>query len=295
MLKPWPPNDSFSVINQARGSVDPDPMPGGAVKARLLAVLILLATLPFASSAETAHVNGIEMHYTVQGTGEPLLLLHGFGSCSQNWAAEAAKLAGNYTVISIDARGHGSSTNPSGKFTHDQAAADVVALMDALNIKQARAMGFSSGGITLLHLATRHPDRLSKMVLIGASTHYPEQALAILRDAAMDTLPPDVLEGFRKCAANGEQQVRSLVDQFRAFGFGGDNTNFQANDLARITADTLIVHGDRDIFFPVAVPVAMYGAIKRSALWIVPNGEHEPTGGAAPDDFMRTVEAFFSK
>lgn len=255
----------------------------------------IAALTPLSASAETVSVNGVELHYTTQGAGEPVLLLHGFGSCAAGWAGTAAELAQRHKVISVDARGHGQSTNPSGKFAHAQAAEDVRALLDALNIKKASAIGFSSGGITLLHLATRHPDRLSKMVVIGASTHFPDNARAILQSAAMDTLPQEVLAEFRECATRGEPQVRSIVDQFRALGFSKDDTNLQAADLARITADTLIVHGDRDMFFPVAVPVAMFSSIKKSALWIVPNGDHSPTAGAPKDDFMSLVQTFLEK
>ena len=266
------------------------------MKAFLPMTLACLLATALPSRAEVARINGIKLHYTVQGTGEPLVLLHGFGSCANDWSSEAKRLAANYQVITVDARGHGASTNPSGKFTHRQAAADVVALLDALKIKQARAMGFSSGGMTLLHVATAHPQRLSRMVVVGASTHlHGEPARSILQDASMETLPPDVLDGFRKCATRGEPQVQALVGQFRALGFDSQDTNFQPADLQRITARTLIVHGDRDLFFPVAIPVAMYGAIKQSALWIVPNGHHSPTGGAEPEAFMRTVEAFLAK
>lgn len=264
------------------------------MKALVWCVLILLAATPLSSRAATARVNGVTLHYTVQGAGEPLVLLHGFGSCGATWADTAERLAQRYRVITVDARGHGASTNPGGKFRHDQAADDIRALLDELKISSARAMGFSSGGITLLHLATRNPERLSKMVVVAASTGFPDQARAILQSAAIDTLPPDVLAGFRKCAARGEPQVRALVDQFRALGFSTDDTDFQAADLARITAKTLIVHGDRDLFFPVSIPVGMYGAIKDAALWIVPNGEHSPTAGAAPEDFMRTAEGFLA-
>jgi pimeloyl-ACP methyl ester carboxylesterase len=264
------------------------------VKALVWCVLILLAAAPLSSRAEMARVNGVALHYTVQGSGDPLLLLHGFGSCGASWADTAQRLAQKYKVITVDARGHGTSTNPAGKFRHDQAADDIRALLDELKISNTRAMGFSSGGITLLHLATRNPERLSKMIVVAATTGFPEQARAILQSAAMDTLPPDVLASFRKCAARGEPQVRALVDQFRAFGFSTDDTDFQAADLGKITAKTLIVHGDRDLFFPVSIPVGMYAGIKDAALWIVPNGDHSPTAGAAPEDFMQTAEGFLA-
>lgn len=265
------------------------------MRAFALAACALLMMAPVSVAAETVAVNGITLHYNVQGSGEPLLLLHGFGSCAADWGGMAEKLAATHNVISVDARGHGQSTNPTGKFSHAQAAEDVRALLDALGFKQARAIGFSSGGMTLLHLATRHSDRVSKMVVIGATNYFPDEARAILKDAAMDTLPPPVLDGFRQCASRGEEQVRSLVGQFRALGFSKDDMNLQASDLARIKARTLIVHGYRDMFFPVSIPVGMYQSISGSALWIVPGGGHSPTAGAEEKIFISNVETFMAK
>jgi pimeloyl-ACP methyl ester carboxylesterase len=249
----------------------------------------------FPANADVVTVNGAELHYTVTGTGEPIVLLHGFGSCTAGWSGIAAKLSDSYKVIAVDARGHGRSTNPSGRFSHAQAADDIRALLDALKITKARAIGFSSGGMTLLHLATRYPDRLSKMVVVGATTHFPDDARAILQSASMDSLPPQVLAGFRECASRGEPQVRSLVEQFRALGFSRDDMNLKAADLAKVTARTLIVHGDRDMFFPVTIPVKLYESIKDAALWIVPNGGHSPTAGAEEDAFLAAAKTFLAE
>jgi pimeloyl-ACP methyl ester carboxylesterase len=260
-----------------------------------VAVAALIALTAFPANADVVKVNGTDLHYTVTGAGEPLLLLHGFGSCAAGWAGIAAKLSDSYKVIAVDARGHGRSTNPSGRFSHPQAAEDIRALLDALKIKKARAIGFSSGGMTLLQLATRHPDRLSKMVVIGATTHFPNEARAILQSAGMDSLPPPVLASFRECASRGEPQVRSLVEQFRALGFSRDDMNLQAADLAKVTARTLIVHGDRDMFFPVTIPVKLYESIKDAALWIVPNGSHSPTAGAGEGAFLAAAKTFLAE
>ena len=181
------------------------------MKTFALAACLVLTITPIPAPAETVAVNGISLHFTVRGTGEPLLLLHGFGSCAAAWGDMAEKLSATHKVISVDARGHGECTNPAGKFSHAQAAEDVRALLDAMQIKQARAIGFSTGGITLLHLATRHPDRISKMVVISATTHFPEGARAIMQSAAVDNMPPELLAGYRQCASRGEEQVQSLV------------------------------------------------------------------------------------
>jgi pimeloyl-ACP methyl ester carboxylesterase len=168
-------------------------------------------------------------------------------------------------------------------------------LLDSLNIKQARAIGFSSGAMTLLHLATKYPDRLSKMVVVSGTTQFGDQARAMLRGASMESLPPPVLEGFRSCAARGDAQVKELVGQFHAFGDSTDDMNLTPADLAKVKAQTLIIHGDRDEFFPVSVPVAMYTSIPKSALWIVPGGEHSPIAGADQEEFVETVEEFLAK
>ena len=149
--------------------------------------------------------------------------------------------------------------------------------------------------MTLLHFATKYPDRLSKLVLVSATTHFPEEARAILRGASTETMPPPVLEQYARCATRGQLQVKELVAQFRAFGDMKDDMNLGAADLGRIKASTLIVHGDRDMFFPVAIPVAMYAGIAKSSLWIVPNGNHEPNAGADEADFVRTVSAFMKQ
>jgi pimeloyl-ACP methyl ester carboxylesterase len=259
----------------------------------LAAALSLQAPSP--ALADSVKVNGIELHYTSQGTGEPLLMLHGFGLCGAMWTPAARELARRYRVISVDMRGHGKSTNPSGKFSHPQSAEDIRAMMDSLGIEQARAIGFSSGGMTLLRLATKYPDRLSKMVLVGATTHFPEQARSMVRGITMDRLPPPELAGFRSCATRGDAQVRELVGQFGAFADTTDDMNLTPADLARVKAATLIVHGDRDEFFPVSIPVAMYGAIPKAALWIVPGGDHSPNAGADPEEFVETVAEFLEK
>jgi pimeloyl-ACP methyl ester carboxylesterase len=245
--------------------------------------------------SESIAINGVDLHYSIKGSGEPVLLVHGFGSCASDWGSFADELAKTYRVILVDMRGHGLSTNPSGRFTHRQSAEDIRSLLEALRLERTRAIGFSSGGMSLLHLAIRYPDVLSKLVVVSATTHFPESARRIMRGVRFETLPPPVREQFVRCAVRGEDQARQLVAQFHAFKDSYDDMNLTPADLARIEANTLIVHGDRDEFFPVSVPVAIYQAIPRAQLWIVPNGDHSPMAGASADMFERQVTAFLAK
>ena len=246
-----------------------------------LLLIILGVTAAFAQTAadapgKTVAVNGIEMYYETSGQGEPLLLLHGFGGSGQAWSSVIPDFAKRYQVIVPDLRGHGRSTNPTNKFTHRQSALDVYALLDSLGIKQVKAMGISTGGMTLIHMATQQPARVEAMVLIGATIYFPEQAREIMRKATVESLTPELYERRRQIHKRGDDQIRALQQQFHDFRNSYDDMNFTAPYLSTITARTLIVHGDRDQFFPVEIPQQMYESIPNSFLWIIPRGGHVP-------------------
>lgn len=246
-----------------------------ALLAALLAVAAPGGAQP-APAGRLIRVPGAELHVREWGSGPPLLLLHGFLDCEASWTPFVARLAKDHRVLVAELRGHGRSTNASGRFTMRQSAEDVLALLDSLRLPRVRAMGISAGGMTLLHVATRHPERLESLVLIGATTRFVDQTRAFIRGVSRATLPPPVLAEFRACASRGDAQVDQLLAQFLGFADVDDDPNFSPADLALITAPTLVVHGDRDQFFPVEIAVGMYRHIPKAQLWIVPGGDHVP-------------------
>lgn len=265
-----------------------------------MAAAALIVASPAPAQAKTApgklvQLNGMTIHYEERGQGEPLLLLHGFGMCGPgDWGDHVAEFAKNYRVILPDLRGHGWSTNPSGKFTMRQSAEDIRALLDHLGLRNIRAMGISAGGMTLLHLTTKYPDRVSKMALIGATNQFVDQTRKVIRGEVSAPLPKEVREMFDSCASRGSPQVRDLMAQFQGFAESHDDMNLTPANLATIKARTLIVHGDRDEFFPVEIPVEMYRSIPGSQLWIVPNGDHVPIYGSRAAEFQRVTRQFLS-
>jgi pimeloyl-ACP methyl ester carboxylesterase len=124
----------------------------------------------------------VPLYYEVHGSGEPLVLLHGFGGSSLDWAPSAAQWAGDFQLIVPDMRGHGRSVNPVSEFRHDAAAGDILTLLDSLGVTIFKALGVSGGGNVLLHVATMQPDRVKAMVLVSATSHFPDQARAIMRN-----------------------------------------------------------------------------------------------------------------
>jgi pimeloyl-ACP methyl ester carboxylesterase len=136
--------------------------------------------------------------------------------------------------------------------------------------RAAKAQPTSAGRLT------RHPARIEALVLVGATTAFVDQTREFLRGVRRETLLPPVLAEFTRCASRGPAQVDESLAQFRAFEGVRDDSNFTPAELARITAPTLVVHGDRDAFFPVEIAIGMYRHIPKAQLWIVPNGDHVP-------------------
>ena len=258
-------------------------------------VVLLFAAGAYAQKqpeGHTASVNGIEMYYEVSGSGPPLVLLHGFGGSGQDWNSMRGEYVNAYQVIVPDLRGHGRSTNPTNQFTHRQSALDVYALLDHLGIRQFRAMGISTGGMTLIHMATQQPSRVEAVVLIGATIYFPEQAREIMRLSTVESMTPQDWERMRRIHKHGDEQIRALRNEFHNFKDSYDDMNFTPPYLSTIQARTLIVQGDRDPLYPVEISVEMAKAIPRSSLWVVPNGGHGPVIGDRWPDFLRTAAAF---
>jgi len=100
------------------------------------------------------------------------------------------------------------------------------------------------------------------------------------------------MEGWSTCSSRGDEQTREVLRQFNALKDNYDDMNFTEPYLSTITARTLIVHGDRDEFFPIHFAVGMYRAIPDAALWIIPNGGHVPILGELAPAFQDEALAF---
>ena len=245
-------------------------------------------------TSEIVQLNGIEMYYETEGSGEPLLLLHGGTGCQENWVhAGRDQFVREYTLIKPDARGHGRTTNPRKTITHRQCALDTLALLDHLGIERCKAIGLSMGGNSLLHMATLQPDRIEGMVLVSATMYFPEQARAIMRQIpAASGQKPEEWERMRRSHKLGDEQISALWDWTREMQDSHDDMNFTPSSLSRIKAATLIVYGDRDPLYPIEMAIEMYRAIPRSALWVIPNGGHGPVFFDFAGQFAETALAF---
>jgi pimeloyl-ACP methyl ester carboxylesterase len=237
-------------------------------------------------------VNGITLHWDECGEGEPLLWLHGSMGCGADWRYVFKEAPSGYRLIAPDLRGHGATTNPSGAFTFRQCALDVCALLRHLKVPRVKAVGLSGGGIVLLHMATLDPSSIESMVVISAPAYFPPEARAIMRQFSEASVGTAEMERMRARHRCGESQVQALIAMARGFADSYDDVNFTPPYLSTITADTLIVFGDRDPLYPVSIAMEMHRAIPRSFLWVVPNGPHGPIFGDLAPQFVTTATAF---
>lgn len=236
-------------------------------------------------------VNGVQLYFEVSGTGEPLVLLHGFSGSSQDWMASTTEWGNQFQLIVPDLRGHGRSGILSKPFRHEEAATDMLALLDHLGIGACKGLGVSGGGNVLLHMATKQPERVKAMVLVSATPYFPAQARTIMSHYA-DSLPQQQWEVLRHRHPEGDAQIKALLASTKAFATSYDDMNFTPPYLSTIQARTLIVQGDRDPLYPVEISVEMARAIRQSSLWIIPNGGHSPVIGNGWPEFLKTAAAF---
>ena len=170
-------------------------------------------------------LNGTRLYFEVHGTGEPLLLLHGFSGTSQDWTATITAWRTEFQLIVPDLQGHGRSGILSKPFRHQDAAVDMLALLDHLKITACKGLGISGGGNVLLHLATKQPDRVKAMVLVSATSYFPNEARPIMRQYP-DALPPEQWEILRRSHPGGDAQIKALLDSAKSFADSYDDLNF---------------------------------------------------------------------
>ncbi|MEW5902350.1 MAG: alpha/beta hydrolase, partial [Acidobacteriota bacterium] len=183
----------------------------------VLAIALIVASISLGQEpqilqpqAKLARVNAMKMYYEDYGQGVPLVLLHGFNGSSAVWKPLLPEFGKKYRLIVPDLRGHGRSNNPAGNFTHRRSALDVYALLDKLGIREFRGIGISTGGMTLIHMATQQPGRVKAMILVGATIYFPEEARAIMRRSTVESMTPEDWKWAREMHKLGDEQVRRL-------------------------------------------------------------------------------------
>lgn len=133
-------------------------------------------------------IQGAEYHVTLTGSGQPLLLLHGFTGSSASWAEHIPWLSGHFQVITVDLLGHGRSGSPAdpARYAMARAADDLRAALKVCGVEAPVMLGYSMGGRLALYYALRHPVRA--LILESASPGLANAAEREARKAADEAL-----------------------------------------------------------------------------------------------------------
>jgi abhydrolase domain-containing protein 6 len=144
--------------------------------------LIVYAYLPYPASApetfagKNSHfikLDGKTIHYTAQGSGPALVLVHGFGGSTDAWKKLTSLLAPQYTVYALDLPGFGLSDKPADASYSMPAQADTVcALIKALGLEETVLIGHSMGGVIVADINTKLPDRIKGLIMIEPGFYY---------------------------------------------------------------------------------------------------------------------------
>ncbi len=186
---------------------------------KTIAFLLTMSVSAVAAAQETpttgyAPVNGLKMYYEVHGSGDPVVLLHGaFMTISNNWTGWIEELSKTRKVIAVEMQGHGRTADIKREFSHENLADDVAALLDHLKIPRADLIGYSLGGGVAMQCATRHPEKVRKVVSISAvfrqDGHVKE---------ALDAFPKLTAEAFKGSPIEAEyKRLSPTPNEFPAF------------------------------------------------------------------------------
>ncbi|MSQ09210.1 MAG: alpha/beta fold hydrolase [Dehalococcoidia bacterium] len=204
--------------------------------------------------------SGIGIYYRTEGAGSPVVLMHGTSGDMETWRdyGYVDALNQSHRLILIDSRGHGHSDKPHDPATYTlvQRVGDIVAVLDALEIRKAHYVGYSMGGWIGFGMAKHAPDRVLSLSLGGA--HPYEDSMKMQRDTWAGRTTADVLA---QAEADGrafteDRRVRYLANDPQALAaLCGPRENNEAV-LSGMKMPCLIYCGDADPRHPLAKKAA---------------------------------------
>lgn len=201
------------------------------------------------------------LHYIIEGSGPPVVLVHAFQMDAREWDEVAPELAKDFRVIRYDVRGHGRS---AGATTPTAAHDDLRDLLDELNVPRASLVGLSMGSGIVLDAALAYPARVDRLVMVsptvsGVTSVIPNDwmmpIIAQVRAGARDSAAAlwwasSMMAGARKRGAAGERYHRVVLDNARIWGENPANRlplSPPANArLESLAAPLLVIAGERD-------------------------------------------------
>lgn len=310
----------------------------GGVLAVILVLLLLVPflipvpplenTVPAESLADEdsnfIEVNGVNVHYKIYGTGEPvLILLHGFGASLFSWHEVTTPLAEYGTVIAYDRPAFGLTERPlewegENPYSQDAQVELVIGLMDALGVEKATLVGNSAGGTVSMLTALKYPERIESLILVDPAVYAgggaPAWIRPVLGTPQMRHLGPlfarqiqaqgvefiktawhdprkisqATFDGYQKPlkVENWDKALWELTLSSRESGL--------AERVKEFALPILVITGDDDRIVPTEQSLRLAEELPNAALAVIPQCGHLPHE-ECPDEFMQAVQDFLRK
>ena len=243
-------------------------------------------------------VNGLHMYYEEYGAPEssPLVLLHGgILTIDLSWATVIPELARRHRVIGVEMQGHGRTADTDRVVTPAVLATDIVGLLDHLGIDRAHVMGHSFGAAVTLELAVSHPRRVRSVVPISGSVRPDGMHEDFSDPAKLATSPlmptQDDFMAMKEAYARLSPHPEHFDEWLGAMSASAaDLQGWSDEQLAAITAPTLVIIGDRD-FVTVEHGAVTLRLIPGSQLAVLPGTTH--MRASTRDDLLVPMLAAF--
>jgi pimeloyl-ACP methyl ester carboxylesterase len=257
-----------------------------------------------------AVINGAHIHYEREGSGLPVIFLHAGIADSRMWKPQVAPFAQHFDVVRPDTRGFGKSPLPPAPWSPVE---DLLALIDELSLKPTHLVGCSMGGSTTIDFALDHPERVSKLVLVGsgisgfsarkehehlfaaAETAVKAGDLAKLNEEEMYLW----LDGPTRPRGYVKQPLRDLFLDMNNLALQSDFEKWPPRSaeppalerLSEITAPVLVVVGDGDMPTTLEAADLLMQSLPHARKAVIHDAAHLPNL-ELPEEFNRLVLDF---
>jgi len=220
-------------------------------------------------------IGGLKTWYEEDGSGEPLMLLHGGLVSNETWGPQMPEFAKQFRVLAPERRGHGHTPDVDGPLSYDDMAADTIGFLEAVVAGPAHLVGWSDGGIIGLLVAIRRPDLVRKLVVIGANfdtAGIPEEI-----QSQLSSVPPDsddfamMRTTYEAVSPDGPEHWPVLFAKF--IEMASREPHIPPSDLNGIEAPVLILAGDDDLA-SLEHTIELFRSIPNAELAIVPGTSH---------------------
>ena len=259
------------------------------------------------------YLRGVELHYEIQGTGLPVILIHGYPLSQKIWAPQVEALRAEFCVITPDVRGHGESAATRGIYTMDILADDILTLMQHLQCGPAVLAGHSMGGYIALAFWRKYPEWMKGLVLVSTRAaadsvegRAGREALAQAVEKEKSAVPvlakmlPHMLAPASLTAnAHLKTEVEGIMSHTSQQGLAGALRGMAMRadvqeSLAAMRIPVLIVAGTADALIPYAESEKMARAIPGAELRLIEGAGHLPSL-EKPDELNPMLQAWLRK